>query len=141
MLNTWVMACVLLFVPPATYHPIEIKRVHDGDTISSADIQLGYGVVLKDQSIRLLGFDAWEISRTRKTVKITEEELRLGKLAKTDLLTVLAMGKVYIVQDGDGKNVYGRIDGWVMVYVKETDTLIDVAKWMRERGHQRKDLP
>jgi micrococcal nuclease len=42
-----------------TYKAI-VKSIYDGDTIR-ADIDLGFGVILSDQSLRLLGIDAPEV--------------------------------------------------------------------------------
>lgn len=42
-----------------TYKAI-VKSIYDGDTLR-ADIDLGFGVILSDQSLRLLGIDAPEM--------------------------------------------------------------------------------
>jgi micrococcal nuclease len=62
---------------------VKIRRVVDGDTVD-VDIDLGFGVWLKKQRIRLYGIDTPE-SRTRDHV-----EKRFGNMAKDYLKSRLS---------------------------------------------------
>ena len=60
----------------------KLVKVVDGDTVD-IDIDLGFGVWLKDQRIRLMGIDTPE-SRTRD-----DEEKKFGLLAKEEVIKYL----------------------------------------------------
>ncbi len=155
-INLWVMTlCMIVFAglfihtishstvqaadPPISHYQVRIIKVLDGDTVR-ADVILGFSIALLNESIRLQGFDAWETSRRRRTVTITDEELKKGQVAKKDLMDLLEKhkGRVYLMKFGDGRGVYGRLTGFLVVYPKKGDP-IEIKLWMRERGHQRKD--
>ena len=92
------------------YRAIVVK-VYDADTLR-ADIDLGFGVWLKNQSIRWLGIDAWEVRG---------EERELGITAR-DRVRNLILGKEVILKTyKDDKGKYGR---WLAeVYMAETTLL------------------
>lgn len=116
--------------------PATVIKVHDGDTLR-ATIHLPYDVDLPNRSIRAQDFDAWEINRVRKTVKITDEELRRGKLAKAELERLLSLGRLYLqpVKGADG--AYNRETArW---WIDTSDGWLDVAKHMIDHGHHRHD--
>ena len=76
-----------------------ILRVVDGDTVD-VDIDLGFGVWMRKQRIRLYGIDTPE-SRTRDL-----EEKKYGLLAKRFVEGFLAKGSTAILvteKDGKGK--------------------------------------
>lgn len=81
-----------------------VVRVVDGDTVD-VDIDLGFGVVLAKQRIRLFGLDAPE-SRTRDL-----EEKAYGLLAKRWLEEALDRGPVRLRSKQFNKGKYGRILG------------------------------
>ena len=70
-------------------------RVIDGDTVE-ADIHLPLDIVVQKQSIRLAGYDAWESSKRRRSVNVTDEEVIKGKEATEALEALLASGSVSI---------------------------------------------
>ena len=85
----------------------KVSRVVDGDTVD-VDIDLGFGVWMKKERIRLLGIDTPE-SRTRDL-----EEKALGLAAKdyvSNWLTESDAVYVKTLKDGTGK--YGRILGYI----------------------------
>ena len=87
----------------------KIKRIVDGDTVD-VDIDLGFGMILSKQRIRLYGIDTPE-SRTRD-----KEEKFYGKLAAQFLKDQCKKGscitlKTYL----DKKGKYGRILGEIIV--------------------------
>ena len=81
----------------------KLVKVVDGDTID-VDIDLGFGVWLRNQRIRMYGIDTPE-SRTRD-----DEEKKFGLLAKDKLQTLLANGKALKTYK-DAKGKFGRILG------------------------------
>ena len=87
---------------------VKIVKVVDGDTVD-VDIDLGFGVWLKKQRIRLFGIDTPE-SRTRD-----KEEKKYGLAAKAFLKDHLKIGTPYLRTHKDGKGKFGRILGefWV----------------------------
>ena len=94
----------------------KIRRVVDGDTVD-VDIDLGFGVWLKKQRVRLYGIDTPE-SRTRDLV-----EKKFGLMAKEFLKKELADGAVLKTRL-DGKGKYGRILG-EFITIKETEAGVD----------------
>ena len=93
-----------------------IVRVVDGDTVD-VDIDLGFGVWLHKQRIRLYGIDSPE-SRTRDL-----DEKKYGLMAKEFLKEQLKDGAVLKTRL-DGKGKYGRILG-EFITIKETEAGID----------------
>ena len=102
----------------------KIVKIIDGDTVD-VDIDLGFGVWLKKQRIRLYGIDTPE-SRTRDL-----EEKKYGLIAKEFVLTHLPLGStrtLTTVQDKTGK--YGRILGKFKAYDKDLDAWVNMNQWM-----------
>lgn len=120
---------------------IDDIRVTDGDTIK-ADIHLGLGVVLNDETLRASDYDAWESSyrRRSKDVTITPEEVEKGKLAKIFLAGFLPNHEAYIeLHEKQTRDVYGRILGqW---HVLKNGEWFSVAEVMRLAGHLRSNEP
>ena len=90
----------------------KIRRVVDGDTVD-VDIDLGFGVWLKKQRVRLYGIDTPE-SRTRDL-----DEKKFGLMAKAYLIDQLKDGAILKTRL-DGKGKYGRILG-EFITIKETE--------------------
>jgi micrococcal nuclease len=103
----------------------ELVKVIDGDTIE-VDFDLGFGVWLKNQRIRLAGIDTPEIRTSDKEMKA------MGKAALAGLIDVLDdySGPVIIRTELDPDDKFGRILGHV-----QTGGGIDVNKWMIERNY------
>ncbi len=89
-----------------------LVKVVDGDTVD-VDIDLGFGIWMKDERVRIMGIDTPE-SRTRDKV-----EKLFGKAASArvkELLEEDIILKTQIARDGeDMKGKYGRILGDFMV--------------------------
>ena len=85
-----------------------IIRVVDGDTVD-VDIDLGFGVWLKDERVRIMGIDTPE-SRTRDKV---EKKFGLASKAKLkSLLGKTGVLKTQVNKNGeDMKGKFGRILG------------------------------
>jgi micrococcal nuclease len=105
---------------------VKILKVIDGDTVD-VDIDLGFGVWIKDERVRIMGIDTPE-SRTRdKTEKV------FGLASKERLKEMLgkeAILKTMVNKDGeDMKGKFGRILG---DFVYEDTT---VSKVLINEGH------
>ena len=109
---------------------VDVVKVVDGDTVD-VDIDLGFGVQLKDERVRIMGIDTPE-SRTRDKV-----EKVFGKAAKQALLDMLGTNpilKTQINRDGeDMKGKFGRILGDFIVDRNGEPT--SVVQALQEDGH------
>ena len=92
-----------------------LLKIVDGDTVD-VDIDLGFGVVLSNQRIRLYGIDTPE-SRTRDL-----EEKKCGKLAAKYIQDHIEISTTFTLRTRlDGKGKYGRILGELICFVPEFD--------------------
>ena len=83
----------------------KIVKVIDGDTVD-VDIDLGFGVWLHKERIRLYGIDTPE-SRTRDL-----EEKKYGLMAKKLVLTLMPIGSMQtLITEKDKTGKFGRILG------------------------------
>lgn len=118
---------------PPKLHPIEVTRVLDGDTVQGT-ISLGWDVQLSNQMVRCLSYDAWESSKRRRSVKVTDEEVVKGKLA-AEYLRELVEGGAWVSAGDRPRDNYGRILG--ELYVNIDGKLYEVADLMHAAGHCR----
>ena len=86
-------------------------KVVDGDTVD-VDIDLGFGVWMRKQRIRLYGIDTPE-SRTRDL-----EEKKYGLAAKDFLVKWTNAGGLVLKTHKDDRGKFGRILGETMVRCK-----------------------
>jgi micrococcal nuclease len=109
-----------------------IVKVVDGDTVD-VDIDLGFGIVLSDERVRIAGIDTPE-SRTRD-----KEEKKFGLAAKArvkQLLGKTCVLKTQINKDGeDMKGKFGRILGDFNVYDSATDRWRMLTEILVSEGH------
>ena len=109
----------------------KVLRVVDGDTVD-VDIELGFGVVLANERVRIMGIDTPE-SRTSNEV-----EKLFGKAAKErlqELLGEIAILKTQIAKDGeDMKGKFGRVLGDFVVEKWEGQPTM-VSQVLIEEGH------
>ena len=107
-------------------------KVVDGDTVD-VDIDLGFGIWLRNERVRIMGIDTPE-SRTRDKV-----EKLFGKAASKRLKELLGKRpvlKTQVARDGeDMKGKFGRILGDFDVYCSTTDGWRPVTSVMSEEGH------
>ena len=110
----------------------KIVKVVDGDTVD-VDIDLGFGIWVKDERVRVMGIDTPE-SRTRDLV-----EKKFGLAAKQRLKELLNKDAVLVTQVNkngeDMKGKFGRILGDFKVFDRKTDSLRQCAAIMIEEGH------
>lgn len=117
----------------------KINRIVDGDTVD-VDIDLGFGVVLTDERVRIMGIDTPE-SRTRDKV-----EKVFGLASKhrlEELLGEYAVLKTTINKDGeDMKGKFGRVLGDFLVKdgLRVSDVLIEEGHAVRYHGQNKADV-
>lgn len=78
----------------------ELKRVIDGDTVV-LDIDLGLGIYVRDETVRLHGINAPEVRGKEKEAGIRTENRLRDLLEKSDGLLIRT------IKDKEGK--YGRV--------------------------------
>jgi len=96
-----------------------ITKVYDGDTIT-ADIDLGFGIILKKQKIRLLGIN---------TPEVRGPERADGILSRNALRQRILDKQVIIRTSKDKKGKYGRWLG--EVYVEDEN----INQWLITEGY------
>ena len=110
----------------------KLIKVVDGDTVD-VDIDLGFGVWLRNERVRIMGIDTPE-SRTRDKV-----EKVFGKAASKRLKELLGKNpvlKTQVAKNGeDMKGKFGRILGDFQVFDTTTDAWRYVTAVMAEEGH------
>ena len=118
-----------------------INRIIDGDTVD-VDIDLGFGIWLRDERVRVMGIDTPE-SRTSDKV-----EKQFGLAAKDRVLELIPEGTVQILKtevnkDGeDMKGKFGRILGDFMTDEGDfiTEVLIDEGHAVEYDGQSKEDI-
>lgn len=109
-----------------------ILRVVDGDTVD-VDIDLGFGVWLRNERVRIMGIDTPE-SRTSDII-----EKKFGLAAKARLKSLLgkqAVLKTQVNKDGeDMKGKFGRILGDFVCWDAKNDRESMVTTIMIAEGH------
>ena len=114
----------------------KLIKVVDGDTID-CDVDLGFGVWMKNQRVRLYGINAPE-TRTKDLV-----EKEAGERAKLRLIAMMS-DKFLLTSVKDKKGKFGRILG--IINVPQTKILdkngkktkhifVDVNKLLVKEGH------
>jgi hypothetical protein len=127
---------------PTCAVPLTILSVLDGDTIK-ADIRCPFGLTIRDRTIRAADFDAWESSRHRQTVNVTDVEIVRGKKAQKELTLLLSNDngfddwKLY-AEDTGRQDAYGRI--LAVLWIRENEGWTRLGSWMRDRFHVRDAL-
>ena len=111
-------------------YDVTVIKIVDGDTVD-VDINLGFGVWLHDERVRIMGIDTPE-SRTRDRV----EDL-FGEAAKARLKELMKHGgKLITTEDKDGEDMkgkFGRILG--DFYVEHEGVKKRVTDILVEEGH------
>jgi micrococcal nuclease len=110
----------------------KVVKIVDGDTVD-VDIDLGFGVWLKKERVRIMGIDTPE-SRTRDKV-----EKKFGLASKARLKSRLGKDPVLKTQVSkkgeDMKGKFGRILGDFTVYDSNVDAWRPVTQILVEEGH------
>ena len=107
----------------------KILRVVDGDTVD-VDIDLGFGVWMHKERIRLYGMDTPE-SRTRDKV-----EKMFGLEAKKMVETWLPSGSTrFLITEKDRTGKFGRILGKFKIFDGKNDRETTLNEWMIENHY------
>lgn len=115
---------------------VKIKKVVDGDTVD-IDIDLGFGVWIHKERVRIMGIDTPE-SRTRDKV-----EKLFGLASKERLKGLLPIGsmQVLVVEEYDAKGKFGRILGdFEIEDTKVTDILIEEGHAVAYFGGSKEEI-
>ena len=119
----------------------KIVKIIDGDTVD-VDIDLGFGVWLHKERIRLYGIDTPE-SRTRDL-----EEKKYGLKAKEMVETFMPVGSIQtLITEKDKSGKFGRILGKFRVhephldrYVILNDFMVDNHYAVQYNGQSKKEI-
>lgn len=120
----------------------QVVSVYDGDSIT-VDIDLGFGIIYKNQKIRLADINAPEIRG---------EEREAGLISRDALRKKILFKNVILLTQKDRKGKYGRYIGTIEV-IETTDILnedgypdaidvqqININDWLVENGFAKKVL-
>jgi micrococcal nuclease len=105
----------------------ELVKVVDGDTVD-IDIDLGFGIWMRNERIRIMGIDTPE-SRTSD-----KEEKKFGLLAKQQVITYMATAAQFISHK-DEKGKYGRKLGDFQIYHTTSGAWMSMAAAMIRDNH------
>lgn len=104
----------------------KIVKVLDGDTVQ-VDIDLGFDIVLSNQTIRLSGIDTPE---SRTTNKEEKERGLLSKKKLTEKLPIGSLQKIQTIKQDNNDDKFGRILG---VFMTEDDKSLN--QWMIDNNY------
>ena len=107
-------------------YDVKVIRVVDGDTVD-VDIDLGFGVTLTDERVRIMGIDTPE-SRTRDKV-----EKKFGLAAKARLKELMKKGaRLITTEDRKGEDMKGKFGRILGDFKVDGKLVTDI---MVEEGH------
>ena len=114
---------------------VKVVKIIDGDTVD-VDVDLGFGVWLHKERVRIYGIDTPE-SRTRDKV-----EKRFGLLAKEFVKQFVKGSSVILrTQKYDAKGKFGRILGDIIVDDKSlSETMIQEYHAVAYHGQSKEDI-
>ena len=112
----------------------KLVKVVDGDTID-VDIDLGFGVWMRNQRIRMHGIDTPE-SRTRDL-----EEKKYGLAAKDFLIKWTNAGGLTLKTHKDDRGKFGRILGEIWCFdTNVNEKMIEEHHAVRYMGQSKEDI-
>jgi len=117
---------------------VKVLKVIDGDTVD-VDIELGFGIVLTDERVRIMGIDTPESRTSDKVEKI------FGLASKARLKELLDEEAILITQDDkhgeDMKGKFGRVLGDFRVGGRTvTEILIEEGHAVAYHGQSKDDV-
>ena len=108
-------------------YDVHVIKVVDGDTVD-VDIDLGFGICLKDERVRIMGIDTPESRTSDKVEKL------FGLAAKERLYELLAKdAKLITTEDKSGEDMKGKF-GRILGDFRASDGRL-VTEIMIEEGH------
>ena len=119
-------------------YDVKVLKVVDGDTVD-VDIDLGFGIVLTDERVRIMGIDTPESRTSDKIEKL------FGLAAKERLKELLGEEAVLITKDDrhgeDMKGKFGRVLGDFRVGGKTvTEILIEEGHAVAYHGQSKDEI-
>jgi micrococcal nuclease len=113
-------------------YDVKVLKVVDGDTVD-VDINLGFGIVLTDERVRVMGIDTPESRTSDKVEDLFGEaaKARLKELLKGDTKLITTEDK----KGEDMKGKFGRVLGDFEVYDHKKDRWTTVSDLLVEEGH------
>jgi micrococcal nuclease len=111
---------------------VKILKIVDGDTVD-VDIDLGFGIVLTDERVRIMGIDTPESRTSDKVEKIfgTASKNRLKQLLDKEAILVTTIDK----GGEDMKGKFGRVLGDFKCYYAPEDREATVSEILIKEGH------
>ncbi len=108
-------------------YDVHVIKVVDGDTVD-VDIDLGFGICLKDERVRIMGIDTPESRTSDKVEKL------FGLAAKERLYSLLEKdAKLITTEDKSGEDMKGKF-GRILGDFRAADGRL-VTEIMIEEGH------
>jgi micrococcal nuclease len=119
-------------------YEVKVLKVVDGDTVD-VDINLGFGIVLTDERVRIMGIDTPESRTSDKVEKV------FGLAAKARLKELLDEEAILITTEDkhgeDMKGKFGRVLGDFRVGGKTvTEILIEEGHAVAYNGESKDDI-
>lgn len=119
-------------------YEVKILKVVDGDTVD-VDIDLGFGITLRDERVRIMGIDTPESRTSDKVEKV------FGLAAKERLKELLGKDAILITTENkngeDMKGKFGRVLGDFKVDDKRvTEILIEEGHAVSYHGQNKADV-
>jgi len=99
-----------------------VRKVYDGDTIT-VDFDLGFGITLGGQKIRLLGIDTPEVRGPERPEGLKSRDALRTKIGNKWI-------KVKTTKDKRGK--YGRWLG--EIFINENEEELSINDWLLKEG-------
>ena len=111
---------------------VKILKIVDGDTVD-VDIDLGFGIVLTDERVRIMGIDTPESRTSDKVEKIfgLASKDRLKHLLDKEAILVTTIDK----GGEDMKGKFGRVLGDFKCYYASEDRETTVSEILIKEGH------
>ena len=119
-------------------YDVKVLKIVDGDTVD-VDINLGFGIVLTDERVRIMGIDTPESRTADKVEKV------FGLAAKNRLKELLGEDAILITHEDkngeDMKGKFGRVLGDFRVGGKTvTEILIEEGHAVAYHGQSKDDV-
>jgi micrococcal nuclease len=119
-------------------YEVKVLKIVDGDTVD-VDIDLGFGITLRDERVRIMGIDTPESRTSNKVEKV------FGLASKDRLKELLGKDAILITTENkhgeDMKGKFGRVLGDFKVGDKRvTEILIEEGHAVKYHGQNKADV-
>ena len=119
-------------------YEVKVLKIVDGDTVD-VDIDLGFGITLRDERVRIMGIDTPESRTSNKVEKV------FGLASKNRLKELLGKDAILITTENkhgeDMKGKFGRVLGDFKVGDKRvTEILIEEGHAVKYHGQNKADV-